>query len=180
MAAYTIYQSVNSFKVLTKDTQSSSIWARYVVPFVRSKPRRRAAFVIVIPCTIHCYIRLHCSKSLKYVAYNTANYKSDDEFGKSVLSIYLVLINIVFVDVIVESLQTIVTILPLPPWWALKYCFHGCLDTLTHWGRDKMAAIFQTTFLNAFSSMKSFVIRFKFHWSFFLRFQLTTTQHWYR
>ena len=27
---------------------------------------------------------------------------------------------------------------------------------LTHWGRDKMAAIFQTTFLDAFSWMKMY------------------------
>ena len=42
--------------------------------------------------------------------------------------------------------------------------------TLTHWGRDKMDAIFQTTFLNAFSWMKMY--EFRFHWSLFLRVQL--------
>ena len=34
---------------------------------------------------------------------------------------------------------------------------------LTHWGRDKMAAIFQTTFSNAFSSMKIYEFLLKFH-----------------
>ena len=38
---------------------------------------------------------------------------------------------------------------------------------LTHWGRDKMNAISQTTFSSAFSWMKIFEFRLKFHWSFF-------------
>ena len=45
---------------------------------------------------------------------------------------------------------------------------------------DKMATILQTTFSNAFASMKSFVFWFKFHWSLFLRVQLTISQHWFR
>ena len=52
--------------------------------------------------------------------------------------------------------------------------------TLTHWGRDKMAAIFQTTFWNAFSWMKMYEFQLKFHWSLFLRVQLTIFQHWFR
>ena len=51
---------------------------------------------------------------------------------------------------------------------------------LTHWGRDKMAAIFQTTFSNAFSSMKMYTFRLRFHWSLFPRVQLTIFQHWFR
>ena len=43
------------------------------------------------------------------------------------------------------------------------------LSILTHWGRDKMAAIFQTTFSNAFSWMKMFKFRLRFHWSLFPR-----------
>ena len=42
---------------------------------------------------------------------------------------------------------------------------------LTHWGRNKMAAIFQTTFSNAFSWMKMF--RFRLLWRLFQRVQLT-------
>ena len=38
---------------------------------------------------------------------------------------------------------------------------------LSHPSQDQMAAILQTTFSNAFSSMKSFVFQFEFHWSFF-------------
>ena len=51
---------------------------------------------------------------------------------------------------------------------------------LTHWGRDKMAAFSQMTFSNAFSSLKMFEFRLQFHWSLFLRFELTIFQHWFR
>ena len=51
---------------------------------------------------------------------------------------------------------------------------------LTHWGRDKMDDISQTTFSNAFSWMKMFEYRLKFHWSLFLGVQLTISQHWFR
>ena len=51
---------------------------------------------------------------------------------------------------------------------------------LTHWGRDKMAAISQTTLSNAFSWMKMLEFRYKFHWGLFLRAQLTILQHWFR
>ena len=53
-------------------------------------------------------------------------------------------------------------------------------NVLTHWGRDKMAAIFQTPFSDAFSWMKMNEFRLKFHWSLFLRVQLTISQHWFR
>ena len=45
---------------------------------------------------------------------------------------------------------------------------------LTHWGRDKMDAISQTTFSSTFSWMKMFEFRLKFHWSLFLWVELTT------
>ena len=51
---------------------------------------------------------------------------------------------------------------------------------LTHWGRDKMASVSQTTFSNAFSWMKIFEFRLKFHWSLFLRVQSTIFQHRFR
>ena len=41
---------------------------------------------------------------------------------------------------------------------------------LTHWGRNKMAAIFQTKLSNAFSLMRMLEFRLRFHWSLFLRF----------
>ena len=51
---------------------------------------------------------------------------------------------------------------------------------LTHSGRDNMAAIFQTKFWNAFSLMKIYEFRLRFHWSLFPRVQLTIFQQWYR
>ena len=44
----------------------------------------------------------------------------------------------------------------------------------------KMAAISQTTYPKAFSWMKSFIFWFEFHWSLFLRIQLTMCEHWFR
>ena len=40
---------------------------------------------------------------------------------------------------------------------------------LTHWARDKIAAISQTTSSNAFSWMKMYEFRLRFPWSLFLR-----------
>ena len=53
-------------------------------------------------------------------------------------------------------------------------------NPLTHWGRDKLDAIFYTTFSNGFSWMKMCEFRLEFHWSLFLRFQLIIFQHWLR
>ena len=51
---------------------------------------------------------------------------------------------------------------------------------VTHGGRDKMEAMSQTTFQNAFSWMKMFKFRLIFHSSLFPRLQLTTSGHWFR
>ena len=51
---------------------------------------------------------------------------------------------------------------------------------LTHWGRDKMDATSQTTLSIAFSWMNMLEFRLNFHWSLFLRVQLTISQHWLR
>ena len=48
------------------------------------------------------------------------------------------------------------------------------------WGRYKMAAISQTTFSNAFSWIKMYGLCLRFHWSLFLRFELTIFHHWFR
>ena len=50
------------------------------------------------------------------------------------------------------------------------------LRSLSHWGRDKMAEIFQRIFSNAFSLMKVHEFVLRFHWSFFLRVQLTLSE----
>ena len=44
----------------------------------------------------------------------------------------------------------------------------------------QMAAFFQTTFSNAFSWMKMYQFRLRFHWGLFLLVQLTIFQHWFR
>ena len=44
----------------------------------------------------------------------------------------------------------------------------------------QMDAISQTPFSNAFSWIKMFEIRLKFYWVYFLWFQLTIFQHWFR
>ena len=51
---------------------------------------------------------------------------------------------------------------------------------LTHWDRDKMAAIPCTIFSNAFSWMKMYEFWLRFHWSLLLRVQLTIFQHLFR
>ena len=60
--------------------------------------------------------------------------------------------------------------------WTLK----PYSKSLTHWDRDKMAAISQTTFSNGFSWMKMYEFRLTFHWSWFLGVQLTIFEHWFR
>ena len=45
---------------------------------------------------------------------------------------------------------------------------------------DKMAAVLQTIFSDAFLWMRNFLFWLKFHWSLFLRVQLTIIQHWFR
>ena len=51
---------------------------------------------------------------------------------------------------------------------------------ITHWGREKMAAIVADDTLNAFSWMKMFEFRLKCHWGLFSRLRLTMFQHWIR
>ena len=52
---------------------------------------------------------------------------------------------------------------------AFKTSMIWALYVLTHWSRDKMAAISQTTFSSAFSWMKMFDFWRKFHWTLFLK-----------
>ena len=57
---------------------------------------------------------------------------------------------------------------------------HRKILILTYWGRDKMAAIFQMTFSNAFSWMKMYEFRLWVQWTLFPRVQSTIFQHWFR
>ena len=67
-------------------------------------------------------------------------------------------------------------------YFLIEFCFVliECEKSLTHWGREKMAAILLTTFLNTFSSMEIFEFWLKFHWNLFLRVQSTISQHWFK
>ena len=60
----------------------------------------------------------------------------------------------------------------------LKHHFRN--TTLNTLRPRQMDAISQTTFSNAFSWMKMFEFRLKFHWSLFPGVQLTIFQHWFR
>ena len=53
----------------------------------------------------------------------------------------------------------------------LPCCWDYGPSWLTHWGLDKMADIFQTTFANALSWMKMSKFRLRFHWILFPRVQ---------
>ena len=64
--------------------------------------------------------------------------------------------------------------------WSRQLKSDPIFPFLTHWGRDKMAAIYQTTFWNAFSWMKIYKFWLRFHWSLFLRVQSTIFQHCFR
>ena len=56
----------------------------------------------------------------------------------------------------------------------------GSIADLTRWDRNKIAAIFQATFQNAFFWMKMYTFRLRFHWSMLLEVQSTIFQHWLR
>ena len=62
----------------------------------------------------------------------------------------------------------------------IQILYGGKSHIPTHWHRDIMAAIFQTTFSNAFSLTKMYQFQLKFRWSMFRSVHLTTTQHWFR
>ena len=59
-------------------------------------------------------------------------------------------------------------LLSIGPILETNLSFYSGLDVLTHWGRDKMATKFLTTFSNAFSWMKKYKFQLGLHWSLFL------------
>ena len=62
----------------------------------------------------------------------------------------------------------------------ISHVNHWVLIISIHWGRCRMAAIFQTTCSNAFSWMKIYAFRLRFYWTLFPRNQLMIFQHWFR
>ena len=69
---------------------------------------------------------------------------------------------------------TYIKLYQTPCFWCIRK------SILTHWSRDKMAAVSQTTLSNAFSWMTMLEFRLRFQWSLFLRVQLTIIQDWFR
>ena len=103
-------------------------------------------------------------------------------FGKSTSYILKILDKIMNVTVLPKYTPISLKFRPPVPWCVPSSAAYSLNWTmpLTYWGRDKMAAFSQTTFSNAFTSMKMFEFRLQFHWSLFLRVQLTIFQHWFR
>ena len=81
-------------------------------------------------------------------------------------------------DYVTPSLISSCNLIPSPV-ESTKWTNHD-RSLLTHWDRDKMDAISQTTFSNAFSWMKIYKFRLRFHWSLFPGVQLKIFQHWFR
>ena len=63
---------------------------------------------------------------------------------------------------------------------ALAWCLKAVKMIANLSPQGQNGPIFQTTFSNAFSWMKSFVFWFSFHWRLFQRVHLTIIQHWFR
>ena len=63
-------------------------------------------------------------------------------------------------------------------WWPSSFTAYDVWSP--HWGRDKMAAVFLTTFWNAFSWIKIHEFYLRFHWNVFGKFELTIFHHWFR
>ena len=53
-------------------------------------------------------------------------------------------------------------------------------DSLTRWGQNRTAVIFQTTIWTEFCCMKIVVFRFTFHFNLVPRVQSIVSKHWYR
>ena len=63
----------------------------------------------------------------------------------------------------------------------MDFCCDLCFNSYSiNWGRDKMAAISQTTFWNAFSWMTVVIFWFKFNWNLFPMVQLLISDQWLR
>ena len=62
----------------------------------------------------------------------------------------------------------------------IRLTSHSLHFVITHWGRDKIADILQTTFSNTFCWTKMYEFRLKFHWNLILRIQSIIFQHWLR
>ena len=60
------------------------------------------------------------------------------------------------------------------------YIYRSGLCEITHWGRNKMAAIFADDIWKCIFFNEIIAYRFKFHWSLFPMLQLTIYKRWFR
>ena len=65
-------------------------------------------------------------------------------------------------------------------WNSIELSRRYIFNVLTHWGRDEVDAILQTTVSDTISWMKIFEFRLNFHWNLLPRVQFTIFQHWFR
>ena len=65
------------------------------------------------------------------------------------------------------------------PHLIMDVIIYPCWSMLVTHERNERNANLQTTFANAFPSMKILVLWLKFHWSLFRRVRLTTCKHWF-
>ena len=127
-----------------------------------------------------------CKKSCVsdgYPIFYSRNYRARKCFISQYTWILILrILRIIHATSIRHSLAHVLDLVDLVDFW-IWWCGYFVMFTLymlTHWGRDKMAAIFQTTFSDEFSWMKMYKFRLKFHWNLFPRVQLTIFQHWFR
>ena len=118
----------------------------------------------VVPMSLLC-LRYHSLTSIEWKTHTTGNWWAN---GMMVTVITLGIYQVSSDTVARSSLRTT----SVPP--------DENKLLLTHWGRDKMDAISQMTYSNAFCWMKSSEFRISFHLSVFIRIQLTITQLWFR
>ena len=111
---------------------------------------------------VHLYIMMQSNMTWHYMKHDKN--KCRNSIWISIHKIYPGLNNILKIVIVCQAT------------WQL----YPCCPPLTHWVRDKMAASLQTTFSNAFFSMKMFEFWLKFHWNMFLRVQLTISEHRFR
>ena len=163
---------INGNKVLIKDyIHTSSRATRFVYHFWwRHKPLCGAWWDLLLPVQsdwlntdfIYCNVYNHCFKYIHCPSININHaqlqWVIENRISNATCSCH-------------KRLESLWCCLHVLCWTAFK---------LTHWSRDKMDAISQTTLWSSFPWMKMFEFRLKFHWSMFLRVQLTKFQHWFR
>ena len=152
------------------------IFGEHIYPTLGIPVSVKCSILQETPCTESFYYTHACLSAGTW--YGLFRVKCAYHLANSVAChIYYMLHNLAEcgVDLSVLTFHTIDKLARLSHWW-----LGGVAMILTHWGWDKMDAIFQTTFSNTFSWMKIYEYRLKVHWRLFLGVELTISQHWFR